>query len=102
MSTKDKEWIHQSKKILNPPKSWDKLSWISWTHKTTKSKNYRNRRRQTPGHRHRIYFQQNHRRKFPHLKKEMPIMVREVYKTSNIMNQKRNYLHLTLIKNSNI
>lgn len=50
-------------------------------HKKTKSTNNSNRRRRNPDQRDRKSLQQNHKRKIPNLKNEVPIKPQEAYRT---------------------
>ena len=57
----------------------------------TKPKSNRGGRRIT-AQRIRKYIQQNHRRKFPNLKKDMPIKIQEAYRTPNRLDPKKSSL----------
>jgi hypothetical protein len=57
----------------------------------TKPKDIRYRREQRfPSQRVSKYLQQNYRRNFPILKKEMPMNIQEAYGTANRLDEKRN------------
>lgn len=57
--------------------------------KTKSKKNGTRGKRRCPDPRHRKYFPQNHRRKFPSLMKEMLINVQETYKTPSKLDMKK-------------